>query len=346
MKFQALAPTRIDFLGGGSDCPPFSEDFTGAVLNAGINRYVKATVVLNESKGIYLKSKDLKAEVSASDKQSLPDKTELDLLVGCVRRSPLETNFSLVVESDFPPHSGLGASGSVGVAALAVLHYTAGIELTAAELADLAFQVERKDSGFRGGSQDQYAAAFSGFNYLSFHDSEVRVEQLAHNSLAAAQKIKPSVITELEKRLLLIYTGEQHSSPVIHDDIFNSYQQPDSSTKNAMHNLKRLADEGRTVLLDGDLEKFAKLLTENWKWHKELHSSCTNDVLDKIYEVALKNGALGGKTCGAGGGGCVVFLCENNEIETVYRALQSLNKKLKRLNFTFDLHGIKLQTAD
>ena len=347
MRFQAQAPVRIDFLGGGSDCPPFSTDFTGSVLNAGITRYVKATVILNENNGVSIVSKDLNVTTEAPDINSFSDQTPLDLLVGCLKRSPLQTNFSLIVESDLPPQSGLGASGAVGVATLAVLHYACGIELSPAELAYLAFIVERKDLGYPGGSQDQYGAAFGGFNYLTFHDPIVHVEQLAGKFSTDLPQLRQSIITELEERLLLIYTGTPHFSPNIHADIHAAYHQTNSPTKHAMHQLKQLADKGRQVLLAGDLEQFAHLLTQNWHWHKQLHPSCTSQELEKVYEVALQNGALGGKTCGAGGGGCVIFLCEDNGTEKVYQALQLLKiKELQRLNFAFDLQGIRVWQGD
>jgi D-glycero-alpha-D-manno-heptose-7-phosphate kinase len=125
MKFRARAPVRIDFLGGGTDCPPFSAEFGGAVVNAGISRYVYATVELG-GECVRLVSKDFGVRVEASDVDALPMDGTLDLLKACVKRCELRTGFTLTTESDLPPESGLGASGAVSVAVLAAMRHAAG----------------------------------------------------------------------------------------------------------------------------------------------------------------------------------------------------------------------------
>lgn len=342
MKFCARAPVRIDFLGGGSDCPPYSSEFTGAVLNAGISKYVTAEVIL-KGDGVSITSADLGLSIDAPDLGSLPTSSALDLLVACAKRCNLKSGFSLRTKSDVPSQSGLGASGAIAVATLAAIKSASGEQFTPSELADLAFIVERKDLGYPGGSQDQYAAAFGGFNYLTFHDPTVEIEQLAGRHASVPWLLDRSIISALEHRLLLVYTGAPHFSPTIHADIYNSYLLPNSLTKAAMHHLKQLALKGRRILLEGNLHQFAKLLTENWKWHKHLHSSCTNSKLEQVYDVALRSGAIGGKTCGAGGGGCVVFLCENDSKDKLREALQnSTITDLQLIDFSFDVAGLEI----
>jgi D-glycero-alpha-D-manno-heptose-7-phosphate kinase len=341
MKFRARAPVRIDFLGGGTDCPPFSAEFGGAVVNAGISRYVYATVELGDA-GVRLVSKDFGVRVEASDVDALPMDGRLDLLKACVKRGNLKTGFTLTTESDLPPESGLGASGAVSVAVLAAMRHAAGQPVEPRETAHLAYVVERKDLGYPGGSQDQYGAAFGGVNYLTFKDPDVGVEQLAGRW--AEKNFSPYVLLELEKNTLLVYTGVSHVSGNIHADIRASYDWEDSPTKRAMHNLKRLADEGRMALLRGDLRGFAELLNGNWTWHKALHESCANEKLEAVYSLALKNGAIGGKTCGAGGGGCVVFICEDGAKLELRKLLEA--QGCQTLDFVLDFGGVQVWTAE
>jgi D-glycero-alpha-D-manno-heptose-7-phosphate kinase len=340
MKFRARAPVRIDFLGGGTDCPPFSAEHGGAVVNAGISRYVYATVELG-GEGVRLVSKDFDVSVEAADVDALPIDGKLDLLKACVKRGDIKTGFTLTTESDLPPESGLGASGAVSVAVFAAMYHAAGKPVDPREVAHLSFVVERKDLGYPGGSQDQYGAAFGGVNYLTFKDPDVGVEQLAGRYASPAHpRVHAPTLLELEKNSLLVYTGVSHVSGNIHADIRASYDLADSPTKRAMHNLKRLADEGRDALLRGDLRTFAELLNGNWKWHKELHESCTNEKLEAVYSLALQNGALGGKTCGAGGGGCVVFICEDGAKPKLCKLLEA--EGCQTLDFVLDFNGVQV----
>jgi D-glycero-alpha-D-manno-heptose-7-phosphate kinase len=167
----------------------------------------------------------------------------------------------------------------------------------------------------------------------------VGVEQLS-GRYSQSTLLQQSTIFELEKNSLLVYVGESHVSGNIHSDIRSAYDLTDSPTKRAMSELKRLADLGREALLRGDLYVFAQLLNENWRWHKELHPSCTNKTLEDVYTLALSNGAVGGATCGAGGGGCVVLICEDQKRHTLAKLLSARGYQL--IDFVFNFNGVQV----
>ncbi len=346
MKFHARVPVRIDFLGGITDCPPFSDEHEGAVLNAGISRYIYATLELTNDKNICLTSKDFNSSVEALNVDALELDGNLDLMKVCLKRFTLDTGFKLTTYSDVPPGSGLGSSASLTIAILAVLKQALGQSITPHEMASLAFAVEREDLGTFGGSQDQFGAALGGINYLTFHGKDVGIQQLAGRFTTSS--IAPSTIFELQKRLLLVYTGSSHVSSDILRDMQKSYYQPESETKEAMHKLKELADKGKAALFKGDLETFASLINENWYWHKKLHASCGSPELEELYKLATENGAISGKTCGAGGGGCIVFYCKDGERATLRKLLekqysQTANQpQYNILDFVFDYEGLQV----
>jgi len=340
-KFCARAPVRISFLGGGTDCPPYSTEFGGAVINAAISRYAYATVRTGE-RGVKIISNDYNALVESPDVEALTFDGKLDLLKASIKRCNIQTGFTLITESNVPVGSGLGASGALSVAVLAAMHKAFNKPVNPKELAHLSFVVERQDLGYPGGSQDQYGAAFGGINYLTFKDSDIEIEQLA-GYYSQSQQLTHQTLMKLEKNLLLIYTGKSHISNNIHNEIRTSYLKEGSSVKHAMHELKRLADKGREVLLRGDLHTFAELLNDNWKWHKELHPSCNDETLENAYSIALNNGAIGGETCGAGAGGCIVFLCEDEMKPNVSRLLKAAGYEI--IDFIFDFSGVQVWEA-
>ena len=327
----ARVPSRIDFVGGGTDCPPYSAEYGGAVINAGITRYIYIMLILGEpKKGIKIISRDFDCRVSAKDKFDLKYDGKLDLVKAAVKRFGPKTGFTLITDAELPPQSGLGGSASVTVGVIGVLTYANGKKLTQKQIADKAYVVERKDLKLRGGKQDQYGVALGGVNYFEFKDPHVKSESL--------NKLSISTLLELEKNCLLIYTGTVHLSENIHQEIFDSYHRPNSTTLKAMHNLTKAAKQAKKALLKGNLNEFAHLKNVNWSNHKLLHSSCTNSRLEKIIRTGLKSGAKGAKVCGAGGGGCIVFLCNEGmkgQVSTVLKGLKCIP-----LHFKFDYSGI------
>lgn len=228
-------------------------------------------------------------------------------------------------KTDVPPGSGLGTSAAMNVVLFALL--TEGAADKRSEIAESAYEFEQL-LGITGGRQDQYAAALGGFNCMHFAES-VEVERL---------ELDRAFVGELRARTVLCWTGEPRVSGDIHDRVWEAYLSGDAQTVTALHELKGLAGEARHALLEGDIDALASIVQRNWENQKRLHQSVTNAHVDALFDVAASAGAIGGKACGAGGGGCAVFICRSGTADKVASALSSAGAR--PIEFDFDFEGL------
>ncbi len=343
MLIRSRAPVRIDFAGGWTDVALFTEESKGLVVNATINVYSYATVApkrgpgrgqlereLDRSVSIY--SADFDSFVEAEDIRRLEYDGNIDLVKAAIRHMQIEQGgFDLITQSVAPPGSGLGTSAAMGVALVGVLGRFNKRTLLPYEYAELASSIERKELDILGGKQDHYASAIGGINFMEFEGEKVRTSKLW---------VDPDTLCELEKNLVLCYTGKSRLSGDIHQNVVNAYKSRDAQTLDALRSLKQIADEMKVALLQADLKTFGQLLSENWENQKKLHPSVTNPQIDALFDTALANGALGGKACGAGGGGCVLFYCAPDQEHRVRRVLQESGVHI--LDFNFDFDGLRM----
>ncbi|MDE0299824.1 MAG: GHMP kinase [Candidatus Poribacteria bacterium] len=342
MLFRARAPVRIDFAGGWTDVALFTEESKGLVVNTAINIYSFATVacsdgqddsVLSESNnasknGIRLYSADFDVGVEAPDISQLRYDGKIDLVKAATRKMlATENGFSLSTQSIAPPESGLGTSAAMGVALVGVLSTFKESPLLPYEYAELASSIERHELGILGGKQDHYASAVGGINFMEFMGEEVKTSSL---------KIAPEVQYELEKNLVLCYSGRSRPSGNIHQNVTDAYLNKEAKTRAALRNMKEIAKSAKTALISGRLSDFGQLLNENWANQKTLHPSVTNEHIDHLFDTALGHGAIGGKACGAGGGGCLVFYCEADQEHLVRQKLEESGARIIDFNFDFD----------
>ena len=166
---------------------------------------------------------------------------------------------------------------------------------------------------------------------MEFSGEDVRTSKL---------NVPDNVVCELEKSLILCYTGKSLVSGDIHQTIVDAYLNKEKETLEALKNLKRIALDMKDSLLQGDLHSFGNLLLENWENQKRLHPSVTNEQIDSLFEVALSNTAVGGKAGGAGGGGCIVFYCEPDKEHVLRRKLEAVGTKI--IDFGFDFDGLQI----
>jgi D-glycero-alpha-D-manno-heptose-7-phosphate kinase len=236
----------------------------------------------------------------------------------------------MITSSSAPPGSGLGTSASISVALLAALANLAGRHFLRYQLAELASEIERVDLGILGGKQDHYASAYGGISFMEFHGEEVRCCPLS---------LHRDTVLELQQNLVLAYTGKSRLSGNIHEKVTGAYNSGEKSTVDAIEGMKRIAHEVKDTLFEGDLDRFAALLSENWKCQKALHPSVTNEQIDEAFAAAMEAGAVGGKACGAGGGGCLLYYCRPDTKHRVRRALENLDIQI--IEFQFDSHGVE-----
>jgi len=253
----------------------------------------------------------------------------LEMLESDAETTRDEEGISVSYRSDLPAGSGLGTSATLNVVWLSLIKS----QLTSAEdrkiIAELAYNLERM-LGILGGRQDQYASALGGFNFMRF-DETVTTEPL---------DLSPQIISTLEERLILCYTGKPRLSGSIHENVWGAYRQGVPDTVNALYNLRNVAIRMKTVLLNGDLEEFPLLLNQNWKHQKQLDASTTNDQIEELFQLAFREGAIGGKACGAGGGGCLLFFCDAGRSDAVKAALTAAGTRI--IEFHFEFEGLQV----
>ncbi len=350
MLIRTRAPVRIDFAGGWSDVALFTEESKGLVVNGAINRYAYATLVCESQtefpdsvelqrileKKIRIYSADFDTFVEAEDVRQLEYDGNIDLVKAAVRQMSLQFgSFDLITQSNAPPGSGLGTSAAMGVTLIGVLGALKDVTYLPYQYAELASSIERHELGILGGKQDHYASAVGGINFMEFQDEEVKTSSI---------KLPARIQYELEKNLVLCYTGQSRLSGNIHQNVTQAYKSGEPSVRKALDNLKAIADSTKTALIRGRLTEFGELLTENWNNQKKLHESVTNEQIDKLFKIALEHGAIGGKACGAGGGGCLLFYCQPTREHNVRQKLEEAGMRI--IDFNFDFNGLQVWRAE
>ena len=332
LHIRAKAPLRLSFAGGGTDVAPFMEREGGCVLSATITRYSWGTLTPRADDQIHIESADLGALFYFDTRSNLVYDGKLDLAKAAIRKvgDPNGKGFDLFLQTDAPPGSGLGSSSSLMVNLIGLLREFKSLPLTDYETAELAYQIERKELHIQGGMQDQYAAAFGGFNFIEFSADHVIVNPL---------RIHRDTANELEHNLLLCYTGKPRASDGIIEDQVGRYEHHDEKALEGLRHQKTLAVEMKNLLLQRRLEDFGAKLDEAWRFKKQMSPKISNAQIDEMYNEARQNGALGGKITGAGGGGYLLLYCEYEKKHKVAAAVRKLGGV--PTEFSFEFHGLQ-----
>ncbi|MGO9961592.1 MAG: GHMP kinase [Solirubrobacteraceae bacterium] len=321
---RAKAPLRVSFAGGGTDVPPFPSQEGGLVLSATINRYAYGALSPRTDAQIGLQSVDFGLSLNYDVDEEMIFDGRLDLAKAAIRKMG-RGGYDLFLHSNAPPGSGLGSSSAVMVALIGLLKEFHRQPLTDYEIAQLAFDLERKDLGIKGGLQDQYAATFGGFNFIEFDADRVIVNPL---------RIASDVVHELEHNMLLCYTGKTRSSDHIIEDQTSRWEGGDAQALAGLRAGKALAVEMKNALLQRRLNDFGDLLGVAWEEKKKMSPRISNEFIDTAYEEARNHGALGGKVTGAGGGGYMLFYCPFQRKHHVANALIAMNGLVTEFEFT------------
>ncbi len=337
MIYRAKAPLRLGFGGGGTDVPPYSEEYGGYVLNATINKYVYVTLTIDDSNEIGIHSQDYNQSISYNGRGNLPYDGNLDLIKAVINKikkiapSRIINGCNVYIRSDAPPGVGLGTSSTVVVAVLGVFLEALRIKLGAYEIAHLAWEIERKDMGLAGGKQDQYAAVFGGVNFMEFHkDYEVVINNL---------RLSKGVINELQYNLLLCYTGIRHKS----EDIIKEQIALTKKRINRLEHLKMIAIAMKEDLLTEDLTNFGNLLSTDWQHKKSLSPKISNETIDKLAQQATEAGAEGLKITGAGGGGVFIIYCNWKKKQQIADVM--VENGCQIIDFTITKTGLETWTT-
>lgn len=330
---RARAPLRISFAGGGTDVSPFPEREGGAVLSSTISQFSFSTLRPRLDGKVTVQSLDYGTSIGFDLDADLELDGQLDLPRAAIARikdipgAMPSGGFDLFIHTQAPPGSGLGSSSAVMVSVIGLVAEHCGLDLTPYEIAELAYKLEREDLGIPGGSQDQYAAAFGGFNYIEFGAQEVLVNPL---------RVRAATVHELEHNMLLAFTGATRVSDHIIEDQRSRYETGNAEALEGLRAQKELAVSMKSALVRGEVEQFGRLLGQAWAQKRKMSSRIATPAIDQAVDVALKCGALGGKVTGAGGGGHLVFVCEFERRHIVADELIRLGMQVSEVTFSPD----------
>lgn len=323
---RSRAPARISFGGGGSDLTHYFLDQGGMVISATIAKYAHASLRQRSDNTVLIRSHDLNCVVEAANVGALMLDGQLDLIKSIIQLIRPDFGFELDVSADFPVGSGLGGSASIAVAIIGCFNGFRTHAWTRHQIAEMAFQAERLILNIPGGWQDQYAAAFGGFNYMEFSADE---------NLIIPLRLESQTLRELEACFLLCHTGRSHDSGAIHSDQ-KARTKNSADVQTAIRRQKEMTVEMKKRLLRGDVYGYGRMLHEAWLYKRQMSSLISDDSLDRVYQAAIEAGALGGKILGAGGGGYFLFFTPPFERHNVSAALEKLGYTNERVLFDSD----------
>lgn len=344
MIIRSKAPLRLGLAGGGSDVSPYSDIYGGRTLNATINLYAWCTIEETDDGLITIDSYDSGVHQSYPVSESLETDGRADLVKGVYNRVVRDfgkgcRSFRITTYNDAPAGSGLGTSSTMVVCVLKAFTEWLSLPLGDYEISRISYEIERKDLALSGGKQDQYSAAFGGFNFMEFLPNDMVIV----NPL----KIKRWIVDELEASLVLYYTGASRSSAAIIDRQRANTSSGNTVAIEAMHRIKQSASDMKLAILKGDMQEFARIVGRAWEDKIKMADGITNQEIRKVFDVAMSAGAKAGKISGAGGGGFIMFVVEPTVKQVVVKALEALDGRVVPFQFTEGgAHGWKIYPTD
>lgn len=344
MIIRSKAPLRLGLAGGGSDVSPYSDLYGGLILNATVNLYAYCTIEETNNSMLSICAYDADCFQQLPLADYYETSSGASLIKGVYNRVVkvfgLKTSgLKITTYNDAPAGSGLGTSSTMVVCILKAFVEWQSLPLGDYEIARLAYEIERIDLGLAGGKQDQYAAAFGGFNFMEFLKNDIVIV----NPL----KVKRWIVDELESNLVLYFTGRSRSSAAIIEEQKRNTTSGNQKSIEAMHRIKQSAIDMKLALLKGDMDELADIVGRGWADKKKMANAISNPVIENAFDVAVKAGAKTGKVSGAGGGGFIMFFVEPTKKKAVIDALSQLDGFVMPFNFTEGgAHGWKIYQTD
>ena len=320
----ARSPLRISLGGGGTDLPSYYREHEGFLIAAAIDKYVYVTINRPFNEGIYLKYSEIEHVKTV-------DEVSHNIIREALKLENLNTpQVEISSIADLPSGTGLGSSGSFTTALLKALYAYRHRHINPEELAELACAIEIDRLKEPIGKQDQYIASVGGITCFAFHkDNSVTFAPL---------KISRETFHKLEDNLLLFFTGFSRSASEILKDQHIKSQKNDVDMLNNLHFVKEIGYLSKDALESGNTDKFGELMHQHWEHKKKRSGGMSNQDIDTWYATALKNGAIGGKVVGAGGGGFLMFMA--HDAAKLRNAMTKTG--LQEVRFKFDFEGTKV----
>jgi D-glycero-alpha-D-manno-heptose-7-phosphate kinase len=331
MIIESKAPTRVDLAGGTLDIWPLYLFHPGAVtINAAITRYASCRIETNGGSTIRLVSRDTRAEETFASFEGLvrAKRYRLPLLAEIVKFFRPDSGFTLVTDSEAPAGAGIGGSSAMAVAICAALDRFTGAGKSKVDWIHISRDAEAIVIHVPTGTQDHYPPAFGGAAAIELppggeHRVELRVN-----------------LDELERRLVVCYTGKPRQSGINNWEVFKAHINGKKAVFGNLERISDIAQELRRALEAADWNEAGRLMHSEWTFRKKNLPTISTRTIDAIVAGARRNGALAGKVCGAGGGGCVVLLIEPEARERVEAAIEEAGGKV--LQMRIDRQGVQV----
>jgi D-glycero-alpha-D-manno-heptose-7-phosphate kinase len=318
------APFRLPIAGGGCDLPSYYEQFGAELITSSINKFMY--VFINEP------PIPDKIRLHYSQIENVDDVGEIKhgIIREALKLHGINRPIEITSMADMASGTGMGSSSAFTVALLAGLNALQGNRITPWELAEEACKVEIELVNNPIGKQDQYASVFGGIN-------ELKIDKMGYVAVCPL-KLDTEIISELENRLLMFYTGITHDA----NEILAEQGTKIKHDPTEMDEIRMIGGNIKKVLIDGNLDELGYLLDYHWRTKKKISGKMSDATIDGYYELALGNGASGGKLMGAGGGGLLLLCTKEGQRKRLKSTM--INSGLKHIDFRFEFEGVKVMT--
>jgi D-glycero-alpha-D-manno-heptose-7-phosphate kinase len=312
MIVEAQTPTRVDLAGGTIDIPPIYLFHPGAAtVNFGISLYARCRIEELADDRVVLESRDrnVQYETNLGAIENLIHEERLELIAKLVHLFRPERGFHLTADCESPAGAGLGGSSSLAIACIGALNRFVGNRYDESEFIRIAANVETTVIRVPAGLQDYYGAFYGRANCIHFRRDGIEREELSVD------------VPKLEDRIRICYTGEPRLSGTNNWEITKRYIDGDRVLFELFNDIRDTSLQMREALIENDFDRIRDLMLKAYPGRKRLAPNVTTPNMERLVQNTLANGAEAAKVCGAGGGGCIAFLCAEGEAATVERAL-------------------------
>ena len=335
MIIEATAPTRVDLAGGTIDIwPLYLFHPNAATINFAISLYARCRIETRDDGRIMLESRDrgLSFEIGLDGIAALVREERLELISKLVHFFRPETGFNLITESQAPAGAGLGGSSALAIACIGALNRLVGNRYDERRFITIAANVETTVIRVPAGFQDYYGALYGGANCIHFRADGIEREELRIDDAT------------LERRVVICYTGEPRLSGINNWEMFKTHIEGDPTIFQLFEGIRDSAQRMRSALAANDWQEVSAVMSAAYPNRKRLAPNITTPHMERLVEIALKNGAEAAKVCGAGGGGCIAFLCAEGQKESVATAL-SAERDVQVLDWRFAPEGLTIKES-
>jgi D-glycero-alpha-D-manno-heptose-7-phosphate kinase len=328
MIINVKTPTRIDFAGGTVDVGILYLLHDNPItINCAINIFSKVKLEKRNDTKIIIESKDLDEKLVFNSIKELTHNNKLSLITKVIEFYQPDFGFSLITDCESPLGAGLAGSSALNIALNGMFNKICNKNFDKLQLIQIAKNIETKVLAVPTGYQDYYPEMFGGVNIVNFNTQKVFNELI------------DIPINELEDRMILVYTGKPHKSGVNNWELVKKHIDGDKKTVESFKKIVKISKDMKNAILNKNYDMIGTLLDKEWQVRKNISKKWTTDKIESLIEISKKNGATGGRACGAGGGGCVLIFTKQNMKKNVISAIK---KDYQILDFKIEKKGMQI----